>query len=111
MAARHRRTWCVVRQGDVHGASGYQASIVRLESEHAAGLAFTVLDYATGGLGPILGFDPRYRVLVGRVGNEELIGVREARTLKRATQRLAEVEQILATSSEDEARAALGLDI
>lgn len=83
---------------------------MKLESEHAAGLVFTLLDYATGGIGPILGFDPRYRVLVGRAGSEDLVGAREARTLKRATQQLAEVEQLLATSSEEEARAAFGID-
>lgn len=83
---------------------------MKLENEHAAGLVFTLLDFATGGLGPILGFDPRYRVLVGLAGSEDLVGVREARTLKRATQQLAEVEQLLATSSEAEARATLGLD-
>ncbi|HEX2892420.1 MAG TPA: hypothetical protein VHO29_00270 [Marmoricola sp.] len=54
--------------------------------------------------------EPRFHVLVGREGVDAEVGVRTARTKRRARHALADVEHVLATSTVAEARAALDLD-
>lgn len=112
MGAKHKRTWSIVRRGTQH-PSGYQASIADLGSDRAASVAFNLVNWLISivawlGAFDIVGFEPRYRVLVSRTGTDELIGVREARTLRKALQQLAEVEAVLAQSTEEGARDALG---
>lgn len=114
MGAKHKRTWSIVRHG-TRRPSGYQASIADLGSDRATSVAFNLVNWLIsifawlGASFDIVGFEPRYRVLVGRPGADELIGVREARTLRKAHQQLAEVEAVLAQSTEEGARDALGL--
>jgi len=88
---------------------GYRASLARLESQRASAASFTIFDWVTGGL-EVLGFEPQYRILVSRTGTQHTVGVREARTPRRATSQLAEVDEVLAHLSESQAAAALGLD-
>jgi hypothetical protein len=109
MGARHKRTWTVVREGSPHRASGYRAIIVKLDSEHTAAFAVNLLDWLTGPSG-IVGFEPRYRVLVGRTGTEQTVGVREGRTWRKASQQFDQIDAILADSTEEAAKATLGLD-
>jgi hypothetical protein len=54
--------------------------------------------------------EPRFHVLIGRDGVDDEVGVRTARTKRRAREALAQVEQILATSTLAQARAILDLD-
>lgn len=116
MGAKHKRTWSVVREGAIH-PSGYRASIAKLESDIAASAAFNVVYWLIAiftwlltVFDGIFGFEPRYRVLVGRAGTDEVVGVREARTLHQADQQLAEVDAILAISSETAARRTFDLN-
>lgn len=105
--AKHRQSWPRLDGCQVAHESGYWAAIVRLDGARAFGVVVTVLDWltltASGGLRP-------YRVLVGRVGSEDVVGVREARTRRRARKELLAVEAILASSSEAEVRETLGLN-
>ena len=54
-------------------------------------------------------WEPRYRVLVGRHGTDDAIGVRQARTRRAVRRQLAEVQTVLADSTAGEARSALEL--
>ena len=116
MGAKHKRTWSVVREGAIN-SSGYRASIAKLESDLAESAAFNlfywliaIFTWLFTVFDGIFGFEPRYRVLVGRAGTDEVVGVREARTLHGANEQLAEVEAILAGSSETATREAFGLN-
>lgn len=104
MATRHKRTWSAVDGGRVVLASGYWASIVKLKSERSVDLPLTILDLLTGGLG-WFGSDPRYRILIGREGTEQTVGVREARKEPQARKELAEVVATIANASESDVRA------
>jgi hypothetical protein len=109
VGSKHRRSWSTLDGSSGEFESGYWAAIARLESERVVGCLFTVVDWLTFGYG-VYGFDPRYRVLVGRSGTDGVVGVREARTRGRARRELAAVETILATSTEEGVRGAFGLD-
>jgi hypothetical protein len=54
--------------------------------------------------------EPRYRVLVRRLGSHDEMGVREAHTRSEAARQLAEVEALLRGSDESQVRDTLGLD-
>jgi len=90
-------------------SSPYWARVTAVENGRIAALLITALEWVT------FGFDlpftePRYRVLVGRKGTDDVVGVREARTKRRAERELERVQLILAGSTDAEARAALDLD-
>jgi hypothetical protein len=96
------RSWTSI--GDRHQArTGYWAEIAKLDSERAAGIMFTIISWLVGSFA-VFGFDPRYRVLVGRAGSDEYVGVRQARNERQARKQLVEVAQLLDNSSEDEVR-------
>jgi hypothetical protein len=95
--------------GHLEFASGYWASIAKLESERPAGILMTILDWLTGGFG-LYGSEPRYRIVIGREGTERTVGVREARAERKARRDLAEVAAIITHASEDEVKAAFDLE-
>jgi hypothetical protein len=95
--------------GELHAASGYQASVARLDSSRAVAVVANLVDWMTGASG-VQGFEPRYRVLVGRPNASAPVGVAVARTLRGALRELARVDRMLATKSRDHAREELGLD-
>lgn len=112
--AKPSRTWSVVREGR-HGPSGYHATLAKLKSEYAAVAGFNVAAWLLAiftwlGDFDIFGSEPRYRVLVGRDGTEDVIGVRQARTLHKGEEQMVEVETILARSTEEEVRHQFGLE-
>jgi hypothetical protein len=114
VGSKHKRTWTVIREG-VQMPSGYRTSLVKLDSENAVAVGinalFSFLDWVTGPSDlTVAGFAPRYRVLVGRAGTEEVVGVRQARTHRKACQQLAEVEDIVANSTGAGVQGILGLD-
>jgi hypothetical protein len=89
--------------------------LAKLDSEYAAAAGFNVVIWLMAFFTWLSDFvfvasDPRYRVLVTRVGTEEVVGVAQARTRHTADLQMAQVEAILARSTEKEAREALGLD-
>lgn len=114
MGSKHKRTWSVIREG-AQNSSGYRASLAKVDSEYAAAIVinalFSLVDWLTGPSdATIAGFEPRYRVLVGRTGTDEVVGVRQARRLDRAEGQLAEVEAILAQSTDAAVQTTFGLD-
>jgi hypothetical protein len=82
VGSKHKRTWSVIREGN-QNSSGYRASLAKVDSEYAAAIVinalFSLVDWLTGPSdATIAGFEPRYRVLVGRAGTDEVVGVRQA---------------------------------
>ena len=83
--------------------SGYFARIEPVNSERISYAIEIAIDLVIGGLPDDLP-NPRYHVLVGRVGTDQMIGVGEARTRKQARRALAAVQVSLDGCSEEEIR-------
>lgn len=111
MARKHRRTWSVVRTGEIHSSSGYQASIAKIDSSRVEATVFNIVDFLTVWSGTLSGFEPRYRVLISHEASGESVGVAEGRTIRRISRSFDEVERLLASSNtHEEARRNLALD-
>jgi hypothetical protein len=96
--------------GQRGASSVYWARMTAVKNGRLAAAASNLLDLTILPFPPDAWPEPRYHVLVGREGTDDAIGVRVARTRRRARRQLAEVEEILARSTEAEARAVLELD-
>lgn len=88
----------------------YWARVSKLKGDRLLGFLFGVVEFLLALWTPGDGPDPRYRVLVGRVGETASVGVREARTRRQAERDLSGVQAILDRSTVADAQAALSLD-
>jgi hypothetical protein len=74
-------------------------------------LLCTALDWTIDGSGSSYDqYEPRYRVLIGRRGTDDLIGVRMANTRKKAEAALAEVEVLMKHATDSEIREMFALE-
>lgn len=106
MGKRHRRSWSVVRDGEVGATSGYRASLVKVESETAFLALLNLFSLPEA----IHRSEPRYRVLVAKDGSEGSVGVADARTYSDALREFFRVDQFVASRSSEQVRAEFDLD-
>lgn len=112
--AKRERTWSVIKES-TYTSTGYRATLAKLDNEYAAVAGFNIAIWLAAIFTwladfDIVGSDPRFRVLVGRTGTEEVVGVRQARTLHTAEAQMAEIEAILSEADEQTIRDRLDLD-
>jgi hypothetical protein len=91
-------------------AAAYQARIAPVDNGRLFAAVSNLLDLAISPFYPDAWPEPRFHILVRREGVDDEVGVRTARTKHRALEALAQVEQILATSTVAQAKAILDLD-
>jgi hypothetical protein len=91
-------------------SSTYFAQVEKVRS-WLPDLLCTALDWTIDGSGSSYDeYESRYRVLIGRTGTEDLIGVRMANTRRQAEAALAEVEVLIKHATDVEVRAWFDLE-